>query len=264
MTRLSVITVARNAAATIADTMASVAAQDCESYEHIVVDGASDDDTVPVARELATGRTRIVSAADHGIYDAMNRGLALATGDYVGFLNADDFLLRRDALALLVQAAGSAPDAVAAGVAIVAARPPFPWRRGYSATHFRPWMLRFGHMPPHPGFYASAESFRQLGAFRTDLAISGDFDWILRFHRAGGRAVAIGETLVAVREGGASNRGLASRRAIARETARALADAGVRTSPALLWGKYLAKAAQFVVPPRHYPAPRPVRWLPGD
>lgn len=263
MTLLSVVTVAWNAEATIADTMASVAAQDCDDFEHIVVDGASDDRTLAIVRDLATSRTTIVSEPDCGIYDAMNKGAALARGEYLGFLNADDFLVRTDALSRIAQATAGIPDAVAAGAVIVDSARPERWRRSYSATHFRPYMLRFGHMPPHPGFYARTEHVRRLGPFRTDLRISADFDWMLRFHLAGLRQCAIPETLVAVREGGASNNGFASRKTIAHETGKALRDSGIWTAPPLLWGKYAAKISQFVVPPHEYPAPSPVRWMPA-
>jgi len=262
VTRISVVTVAWNAEATIADTMASVAAQDCDDFEHVVVDGASTDQTLSIVRDLATKRTRIVSEADHGIYDAMNKGAAMAAGGYLGFLNADDFLTRTDALARIAAAAADRPAAVAAGVAIVDSTRPERWRRSYSATHFRRYMLRFGHMPPHPGFYARSDWFRRIGPFRTDLGISADFDWVLRFYLAGLRPRAIPETLVAVREGGASNRGFESRKVIARETRRALGDAGVWTAAPLLWGKYAVKIGQFAMPPRQYPAPQPVRWMP--
>jgi hypothetical protein len=123
-------------------------------------------------------------------------------------------------------------------------------------------MLRFGHMPPHPGFYARRDLFDRIGPFNCDYRIMADFDWILRFHLAGHRARPLPETLVALRQGGASNSGFESRRIIAREALSALRRNDLRTAPPLMWAKYIAKAAQFVVPPHQWPAPKPVAWLP--
>lgn len=264
MPRITTITIAWNAARTIADTMASVAAQDFPDHEHIIIDGASTDETVAIVKSLATARTRIISEPDKGLYDAMNKGLALASGDYVGFLNADDFYIRTDALSLLVAATQQDCDAVSAAVAIVDEHNPEKWIRSYSATHFRPWMLRFGHMPPHPGFYVARHLIDQIGRFDTSYRIAGDFDWLVRFFQAGYRPRPVRETLVALREGGASNSGLASRRTIATETARALATRGIGTVSALLWMKYAAKAAQYLLPPHAFPAPEAFRWYRPD
>jgi glycosyltransferase involved in cell wall biosynthesis len=263
VTLLSIVTVAWNAEATIADTMRSISSQSFRDYEHIVVDGASTDGTVKIVQALGDERTRLLSEPDNGLYDAMNKGFQLAQGRYVGFLNADDFFIRTDALSLIARASEPMPAAVSAAVAIVNSSDPSRWRRSYSANHFRPWMLRFGNMPPHPGFYACADAVTAIGGFRTDFKISADFDWMLRFYRSGLRPAVIPETLVAVRDGGASNSGFASRRVIAKETERALREQGVGTSSALIWSKYAAKAAQFLIPPIGFPAPAAVRWGPG-
>lgn len=264
MPRLTLITVAWNAAPTIADTMDSVAAQGFTDHEHLVIDGASTDATVEIVRQHSTARTRMVSEPDQGIYDAMNKGLALAQGDYVGFLNADDFLVRTDALALVAAATQGDPPAVAGAVAIVDQHAPGRCVRSYSATHFAPWMLRFGHMPPHPGFHMRRDIAAEIGFFDTSLRISADFDWMLRFHIAKYRARAIPETLVAVREGGASNAGFLSRRTIAREAAAACRKRGILTAAPLMWAKYGVKALQYVIPAHGFPAPAPHGWQPGS
>ena len=101
--RISIITVAFNSAATIADTMRSVAGQTHDDIEHLVIDGASTDDTLAVVRDHGAHLAKLVSEPDHGIYDAMNKGLALATGDFVGFLNADDMLASPDVVASIAR-----------------------------------------------------------------------------------------------------------------------------------------------------------------
>ena len=258
--KVSVITVAWNAAATIGDTMGSVAAQSHPDLEHLVVDGASTDDTLAVVRALATDRTRIISEPDHGLYDAMNKGIAAASGDVIGFLNADDFFCRTDAAALVARGAATA-DAVSASIAIVAADDTARLKRAYPSTPFAPWMLRFGHMPPHPGFYATRAAFAAVGNFDTAFRISADFEWMVRFFLVNRlRAKPIPETIVSLRDGGLSNRGFGSNRAINADALAALRRHGVTTASPVVWSKYAIKALQMGVKPHQWPAPAMLRW----
>lgn len=262
MARVSIVTVARNAAATIGDTMRSVAAQSHEDLEHLVIDGGSNDDTVAIALNLATSRTRLISEPDEGLYDAMNKGVALATGNLIGFLNADDFFCRTDAIALISATAANV-DAVSASVAIVAAQDPARLRRSYPSGPFARWMLRFGHMPPHPGFYASRAAFVTVGKFDPTIRIGADFEWMVRFFKGDIlRARQIPETIVTVRDGGLSNSGFASRRAINAEAVVSLRRNGIVTAAPVVWSKYAVKSIQFGIKAYEWPAPDAVRWPP--
>jgi glycosyltransferase involved in cell wall biosynthesis len=261
--KISVITVAWNAAATIADTCASVAAQDWPEIEHIIIDGGSNDATAAIVAANAAAGHVFVSERDHGLYDAMNKGLARATGDVIGFLNADDFLCRTDAIRLIAAEALADPaaDAISAAVAIVAANDPERLTRAYPPTPFAPWMLRLAHMPPHPGFYARRRAFDHVGGFDPAIRIGADFDWMVRFfakHRLSSRPLA--ETLVTLREGGLSNQGFASRKTINREALATLRRHRLLALAPLVWAKYPVKALQFVVPPVDWPAPKAVRF----
>ncbi len=196
----------------------------------------------------------------------MNKGLALATGDLIGFLNADDFFCRTDALRLLAVAAAANPlaAAVSGAVAIVAADDVTRLSRAYPPTPFAPWMLRLAHMPPHPGFYARASAFAAVGDFDADISIGADFDWMVRFfvkHRLA--AAALPETLVTLRSGGVSNRGLDSRRQISREALATLHRHGLLAMTALVWAKYPVKALQYLIRPKAWPAPEMVRFQPA-
>lgn len=260
--KITVITVAFNAAATIADTCASVAAQTGVEVEHIIIDGGSRDATAAVVAAQARPGHVFVSEPDDGLYDAMNKGLARATGELIGFLNADDFFCRNDALAL-VAAAAKDTDAVSGGVAIVAADDVSRLRRAYPATPFAPWMLRLAHMPPHPGFYARASVFERIGGFDPAIRIGADFDWMVRFFAVHGlKPRLIGETLVTLRDGGISNQGLASRTAISREALATLSRHGLFSAAPLVWAKYPVKALQFLMPAAGWPAPRAVCFTP--
>lgn len=262
--KISVVTVAFNAAATIGDTLRSVAAQGGD-IEHIVIDGGSRDGTADIVAAHGRPGTVFVSEPDGGLYDAMNKGAALATGDLIGFLNADDFYCRTDAAELIAEAAGAHPAAAAisGGVAIVAARNPGRLRRAYPAAPFSRWMLRFAHMPPHPGFYARRAAFERVGAFDPSIRSGADFDWMLRFFlRERLRAVPLRATLVTMRDGGVTNTGLGSRQRINEEALASLRRAGMASAAPLVWSKYLAKAAQLVTPAPGWPAPPAVRWTP--
>lgn len=264
--RISVITVCRNAEKTIADTIRSVRAQDHADYEHIIVDGASTDGTLDVVRRLHHDKLKVVSEPDRGLYDAMNTGVVLARGDLIGFLNSDDFFCRTDALGLIAATAGrnSQTAAVSAGVVFIDADHPSRIRRTYGAVGFRRWMLRVGHMPPHPGFYTRATAFKLVGPFEIDRTIGGDFEWMVRFFYVHGlTAETLAESVVAMRMGGLSTSGWKSMRIINAEARQALKSHRIWTNAALIWSKYLLKAGQLIATKNAFRVPEPVRWKPS-
>lgn len=265
--KISVITVTYNAETTIANTLASVKAQTWGDYEHVVIDGASTDGTHRILADHAHSRMIVVSEPDDGIYDAMNKGLRLAGGDLIGFLNADDFYVRVDALATLAGAAqrDDRAAAIGAGVALVDPRNTLRIRRYYPADDFRPWMLRFGHMPPHPGFYVRRAALAQVGEFDPQLRTGADFEWMVRFfhvHRLRMRPTP--ETLVAFRLGGNSSMGLQSLRNINREALASCRRWGIRSNKLAMWAKYVVKSQQYFRRPSDYPAAAAVAWAPRE
>lgn len=264
--KISIITVAYNAEATIADTLASVKAQTWGDYEHIVIDGASTDGTVRVLAEHGHSRMIVFSEPDKGIYDAMNKGIRLAGGDLIGFLNADDFYARVDALAALAAAAqrDDRAGAIGGGVAMVDPRNTRRMRRYYPSDGFHPWMLRFGHMPPHPGFYVRREALAQVGEFDPQLRTGADFEWMVRFfHVHKLRLRPTPETLVAFRMGGTSTSGLQSLRNINREALASCRRWGIGSNGLAIWAKYLVKTQQYLRRPTDFPAAADVAWTPG-
>ncbi|RYE07437.1 MAG: glycosyltransferase [Hyphomicrobiales bacterium] len=260
---ISIVTVVRNGEATIAQTLASVAAQEGQEYEHIIVDGASTDNTLQIARRHQTSRVRIISEPDLGIYDAMSKGLRMATGDVVGFLNADDFFCRVDALASIAAEFRSHPtlDAVSGGLVLVDQADTSKIARAVSPFRHRPWAMRFGVMPPHPSTYVRRDAAMKIGGFDGSFAIGGDFDWFVRFfyvHRF--RIGALRKTLVAQRKGGVSTQGLASARRLNADISRSLRQHGIASSPLLVWSKYVVKIWQFTSRPSDFPPPGSVRF----
>lgn len=245
--RFSIVTVCYNPGAALEACLRSVMAQRYPAIEHIVVDGASSDGTPERVASWDWWQGRFLSEPDRGIYDAMNKGLALATGDYIGFLNADDWLADPDAIAALADAVSidPAPDAVSGDVVIVDPANP-KWQRYYSGAGNWANKLRWGQMPPHPGFYMRTTLLQAMGGFSTHYRIAADYDLMLRFFCAGARkARHVARPIVKMATGGVSNQGLQSRLIINREIAKACREQGVKTNAAMIWSKYLTKIWQF-------------------
>lgn len=229
--RVSIITVTYNCAGVVADALRSVAAQDHPAIEHIVVDGASRDGTLDVVRTAGAHVAQVVSEPDRGIYDAMNKGLALASGDWVGFLNADDLLASPQTISRMLAAAEAGPqpaDIVYGDLVYVDAADTGRVVRYWQSGRFMPSRLRYGWMPPHPTFYVRRTLLQQVGLFDTGMRIAADYDLVLRcLMRPGVRVCYLPEVLVRMRVGGASNRSLGAMSRKSREDLRAIRRSGV-------------------------------------
>ncbi len=208
--KITVITVALNSARTIADTLKSVASQSYPDVEHVIIDGGSTDATLALARQWGRTGMRVLSEPDTGIYDAMNKGLRLAEGDLVGFLNADDVFNDAEVLAVVAAAANDRRvDAVYGDLVYVANADPERVVRHWRSGKWAPRRLRFGWMPPHPTLYVRRALIEQLGGFDRMLRIAADYDFMLRVLRRPGINVAyVNKVLVRMRMGGISNRSL--------------------------------------------------------
>lgn len=205
--KISIITVSYNSAATIADTMCSVARQSHPDIEHIVVDGGSNDDTLKIVKEAGSRTARILSEPDDGIYDAMNKGLLLATGEFVGFLNADDMLAAPDTVGKVAAAASAHADVVYGDLVYVNKDRPTEVVRYWNSGAFSADRMRYGWMPPHPTLYVRRSLQKVLGAFDLRLSIAADYDFMLRcLSKPDIRVAYLPEVLVHMRTGGASNR----------------------------------------------------------
>ncbi|MEO8151873.1 MAG: glycosyltransferase family 2 protein [Rhizobacter sp.] len=208
-TPVSIITVCFNSVQTLRTSLESVAGQRHTPIEHIVIDGGSTDGTADLIRSWRQHTVRLISEPDQGIYDAMNKGLVLATGDYVGFLNADDMLATPDSIGQLVAAAAERPDALFADIEYVDAIHTEHVVRHWRAGPFRPDRLRYGWMPPHPAFYLCRNLLSEVGNFDTSLRIAADYDFMMRcLTRPGFDARYVPGVLVKMRLGGVSNSSL--------------------------------------------------------
>ena len=210
--KISIVTVAYNSALTIADTLKSVESQTHRDIEYIVVDGASKDETVDIVRTRSTRVSKLVSEPDHGIYDAMNKGASMASGQLIGFLNADDVLECPDSIAVLNEfAERTQADSIHSDLVYVRGNDLSQIVRYWKAGEFRQNRLRLGWMPPHPTFYVQRQQFISLGGFNTKLRIAADYEFMLRFlNRPGVKSSYIDQVMIRMRLGGVSNRSISA------------------------------------------------------
>lgn len=246
---ISIITATYNAATTIAECFRSVASQ-IVPVEHIIIDGASTDNTLEIVQKLSP-QVRVISEPDKGIYDAMNKGIALATGDIIGILNADDFYVNSQVLEKVIalfQKSGA--DAIFADLVYVRPDNLDKVVRYYSGANFTPDMFAWGWMPPHPTFFVRREVYERFGLFRTDYHIAADFELTARFltrHRVS--YAYLPEVIVVMRTGGVSTRNLRSNLILNREILRACAENNIPTNMLKVYSKYFRKVTQLFVRP---------------
>ena len=245
----SIITVCFNNAETIRDTLQTIASQTWSSWEHIIVDGASRDDTTRIVAPFISEKTTFISEPDKGIYDAMNKGIARAKGDIICFLNADDFYASADILEAVAQMMSDFElDAVLGDVEFFNADNPNKTVRRYNSGQFSPSRLAFGWMPAHPGMFVRRGIYERVGNFRTDYQIAADYEWIVRaFHGTHIKYKHLPKVLVRMRTGGASTKGLRSTFVLNKEILRACRENGISTSIFKLMTKVPRKLLELVV-----------------
>ena len=244
--KFTIITVCLNSAKTIRRTFDSLLEQSFKDYEYIVVDGKSTDGTVEIIREYEPkfqGRMRWISEKDKGLYDAMNKGLRMATGDVVGILNSDDYFTAPDVVAQVAETmADKTLDAVYGDIHFIRDGQPGKCIRYYSSKLFRPFCLRFGFMPAHPSFYCRREIFSKAGLYKTDYKIGSDYEMMVRLfmvHKIKTRYLPI--DFVTMRTGGASTSGMRSRVQLIKEDIRGCRENGIYTNALMISCKFAYK-----------------------
>lgn len=222
--KISIITATFNSGATLRDTMESVLRQDYDDFEHIIIDGGSKDNTLEIVRSLEPqygGRLRWISEPDKGIYDAMNKGILMATGDVIGLLNSDDFYSSSDILSTVDREIRKF-DAVYGDVHYVDPDDITKSVRYYSSKSFRRWKMRLGFMPAHPSFYCRRTVYTRYGLFDIDFKVAADFEQLLRLIYINRIFIQyINKDFVTMRTGGASSSGFESHKRIIRDHLKA-------------------------------------------
>jgi len=244
--KITIVTPAYNSAATIRDTLESIQMQDYPDVEHIVVDGVSKDLTAEILAEYPHV-SKVISEPDRGLYDAMNKGVRLATGDVVGILNSDDFYTHPQVLSRVVAKLEEAcADALYADLEYVSAIDTSRVVRTWKAGEIKPGCFRLGWMPPHPTFFVRRHLYEQFGLFDLSLRFSADYELMLRFLLKNNvSACYLPETIVRMRTGGASNANWFNRLRANLEDRRAWKMNGLKPNFYTLYLKPLSKIGQY-------------------
>lgn len=220
--KISIITVCYNSAKTIEKTFQSVQSQTYSNIEYIVVDGKSTDDTLQIANTYQDVITKVISKKDKGLYDAMNKGIVLATGDIVGILNSDDVFHSETVLEEVANFHKNNNIEASVGN-IIQFNEEGKTVRNYSAKKWNPEKLKIGFMPAHPAIFFKRELFNKFGNYHLDFIIGADYELITRFflkHNIAWKFSNITTTAMLV--GGVSSSGIKSYKIVTKEIAKAL------------------------------------------
>lgn len=234
--KVSIITVCFNSAKTIRDTIESVLSQDYPDIEYIVIDGGSSDETISIVNEYSDRISAIVSERDRGIYDAMNKGISLATGEIVGMLNSDDIYINQHAVTDLMRVMQDAQaDSVFADLIIVDPLDLNKILRYYDSSYFTPKKFRYGWMPAHPTFFVKKSLYEKVGPYSLEYKISADYEMLIRLLWVEQASYAyLRKPMVRMRHGGASTSGLGRNWLLNKEIVKACKTNGIYTNLAIL------------------------------
>ena len=252
--KISVITTTYNSAKTLRDTFDSVLGQNYNNLDYIVVDGGSTDGTIEIIKEyevLFDGRMRWMSEKDKGIYDAMNKGILMSSGDVVGILNSDDLFTSGDILNTIAKLFSSSQaigiDAIYGDIHFVKPSNLSICVRYYSSRQFRPWLMRFGYMPAHPSFYVRRNVYEKYGLYSLEYKLASDYDMMVRlFCKYHIKAHYISKDFVTMRTGGASTSSFAHRMLLTKEDSRACLKYGIYSNFVMCSIKYFTKIFEFL------------------
>ena len=247
--KVSIITVCFNSAKTIRDTIESVLSQDYPDIEYIVIDGGSSDETISIVKEYSDRISAIVSERDRGIYDAMNKGISLATGEIVGMLNSDDIYINEHAVSDLMGVMQDAQtDSVFADLIIVDPLDLNKIMRYYDSSYFTPKKFRYGWMPAHPTFFVKKSLYEKVGPYSIEYKISADYEMLIRLLWVEQASYAyLRKPMVRMRHGGTSTSGLGRNWLLNMEIIKACKANGIYTNLLFLASKIPRKLFEFMV-----------------
>jgi glycosyltransferase involved in cell wall biosynthesis len=248
MTTISIITVVYNNSQTISGAIDSILDQDYPNIEHIIIDGASTDGTVAIIKAYGDRIAKFISEPDRGIYDAMNKGLKLATGDIVGILNSDDFYASSTIVSEIVQEFKTKNvDLVFGDLVFVRPEDLTKVVRTYATPNFNPGKFAWGWMPPHPTCFLKKSVYERYGYFKTDYRIAADYEILTRFMAKYKITYShIPKVLVKMRTGGLSTRNFKSNWILNTEIVRGCAENGIQTNMFKVCSKYFTKILQII------------------
>lgn len=249
--KISIITVALNASSTIQDTMGSIDGQSYQNIEHIVVDGKSADDTISIVKKFPHVK-KMISEPDRGLYDAMNKGIAMAQGDVIGILNADDLLYEETTIEKIAAVFSSYPE-----IQLLYGNIEYFRDSNYSEVirywrtkNYYPSFFEDGKAPPHPSLFVRAKVYRDIGIYDSSFKIAADYEFMLRamkIHKLS--SFFLDKTLVRMRLGGRSTNGIMSYLKSIKELKRAWRMNNLSTPKALILKRLILRLQQLKVKP---------------
>lgn len=245
--KVSIITVCYNSEKTIEDTLKSIQSQTYKDIEYIVIDGLSKDTTNNIVEKYNDVVSIHVSEQDNGLYDAMNKGIKLASGDLIGILNSDDILARKNTIQNIVDSLGE-NDGVYGDVGFYSDDCFLNKKRHYSSKGFKKEKFGRGIMPAHPAFYFKRDCYEKAGLYRTDFKISSDFDMLLRVYMLEETSfVYIQDEIVKMRLGGVSTSGIMSNYILNKEILHSCKINGVKSGWLSILSKYPEKLIGYFI-----------------
>ena len=242
--KISIITISFNANDTIEKTLKSVVGQSYKNIEHLIIDGGSKDNTLEICNSFSH-ISKIISESDKGVYDAFNKGLKLATGEIIGFLNADDVFYSEKAVEDLVNAfSNNEADIVYGNLDYVNKEGKVI--RNWISRPYEKGLVKKAWMPAHPTFYCKKEVYDHLGGYNDSFKIAGDFELCLRFLEMNNiPSFYLNKKIVKMLVGGISNSGFKSKWIIFKEELRAFKINNISVNPVLFFFYKLKKLKQF-------------------
>jgi len=246
--KISIITVCFNSERTIEDTILSVINQSYPNIEYIIVDGLSSDNTLGVVDQYKNKISKVVSEKDKGLYDAINKGISLATGDIIANLNSDDFYIDNKVIADVVNKMGNEnSDALYADLYYVDEIDTNKIVRHWKSGNYKDGHFFQGWMPPHPTFFVKKEVYNKYGLFNLSLRSAADYEIMLRFvHKHKVKIAYLPRVIVRMRVGGVSNASIINRLKANREDKKAWEINELKPKPYTLIFKPLSKLGQFL------------------
>ena len=220
--RISLITISYNSQKTIQKTFESVKNQSFKDIEYSLIDGGSKDETLSIADNYGN-LSNIFSEPDNGIYDALNKGIKISTGDIIGFLNSDDTYYDENSLKIISESFDKNTDCVFGDLIYTDSNENI--KRFWKGSEFIKGAFKKGWMPAHPTFYCRRSLYEKFGLYNDTYKIAGDFELMLRFlEKHNVKSKYIPHTLVNMKVGGASNSGIKSKIDILKEELRAFKE----------------------------------------
>jgi glycosyltransferase involved in cell wall biosynthesis len=246
--KVSIITVIYNNAQTISDTINSVLSQDYKDIEYIIIDGGSSDGSIEKIKKYNNKIAKFISEPDNGLYDAINKGISLSTGEIVGVLHSDDLYNSNYEISEIVTAFTlHKVDSVYADLVYVNRKQSEKVVRNWISGHFSKKKFQIGWMPPHPTFYVKKEIFKKFGYYDTEFKSAADYELMLRFlYKNNISTYYIPKTMVRMRLGGESNKSLTNRIKANKEDYKAWKKNNLSPSAYLRVLKPLIKLPQFI------------------